>query len=604
MPSLNDRLQRARLRASNAVRRRRLAPRWVLLAIDGPIVEFASPSPLPNLPGPIERLLERFLPEPPRNVNTLRRTFEQLANDPRIEGVVLRLDCSASAAIYQSLRGLIADLRAAGKRVVAYAEHFGPMSYYLACACDQIVMPPEAEWSVLGFEREYVFLKDALDWAGMGVEAVRVSPYKSAPDQFTQTDFSAESRAQAEALLDAVYETVVAGVAAGRRLSHETARERIDQAPYRADQAVALGLIDATRYEDQLRDFVVPGASADKPAETPGNLWARLSAFFRDPRAALRRRRERPALQTYGDAWRALLLPDVEWADKYVAVIQLDGAIIEGKSSPPSPLPLPFIGDRASGHETIAAAFRAAEHDPETASIVLVVDSPGGSALASDLIAREVRRIRMKKPVVVYMNGVAASGGYYAAALANFIVAQPLTVTGSIGVFALKATDGGVYDRLRLRRTTLMRGARAGLYGTARAFDDGEREAVTQSIGRTYAAFKHVVADGRKLEFEAVEPLAGGRVWTGTMALERKLVDALGDFQVALKKAAELGRIPEDKRAPFWVVSPSRGFGLPAPFVDPATLARSVMDDTQQRIRPIVSGRAWAQLPFEVGRYD
>lgn len=250
MPSLNDRLQRARLRASNAVRRRRLAPRWVLLAIDGPIVEFAPPSPLPNLPGPIERLLERFLPEPPRNVNTLRRTFEQLANDPRIEGVVLRLDCSASAAIYQSLRGLIADLRAAGKRVVAYAEHFGPMSYYLACACDQIVMPPEAEWSVLGFEREYVFLKDALDWAGMGVEAVRVSPYKSAPDQFTQTDFSAESRAQAEALLDAVYETVVAGVAAGRRLSHETARERIDQAPYRADQAVALGLIDATRYED------------------------------------------------------------------------------------------------------------------------------------------------------------------------------------------------------------------------------------------------------------------------------------------------------------------------------------------------------------------
>ncbi|MEO6063454.1 MAG: S49 family peptidase [Thermoflexales bacterium] len=534
----------------------------------------------------------------------LRRTFEQLANDSRIEGVVLRLDCAASAAIYQSLRGLIAGLRAVGKRVVAYAERFGPISYYLACACDQIVMPPEAEWSVLGFEREYVFLKDALEWAGIGIEAVRVSPFKSAPDQLTQTGFSAESRAQAEALLDAVYETVVAGVAAGRHLSPENVRERIDHAPYKADQAVALGLIDATRYEDELRDFVVPGAAADKPAGMPGGLRARISAFLREPRAAVRRRRERPALQTYAEAWRALLLPDIDWADQYVAVIQLEGAIIEGKSSPPSPLPLPFVGDRASGDETIAAAFRAAENDPETAAIVLVVDSPGGSALASDLIARELRRIRTKKPIVVYMNGVAASGGYYAAALADFIVAQPLTVTGSIGVFALKPTDSGVYDRLRVRRTTLSRGARAGLYGTARAFDDDEREAVIQSIGRTYAAFKRIVADGRKLDLDAVESVAGGRVWTGTMALERGLVDALGDFQVALNKAAELGKIPADKRAPFWVVSPPRGFSLPSPFIDPAALTRSVMDDTQQRIRRIMSGRAWAQLPFEVGLFD
>jgi protease-4 len=604
MPSLKDRLRRARLRASNALRRRRLAPRWVLLTLDGPIVELAPPSPLPDLPGPIERILERFLPDPPRNVASLRRTFEQLANDPRIEGVILRLDLTASAAIYQTLRGLIAGLRAAGKRVVAYAERFGPMSYYLACACDQIVMPPEAEWSVLGFEREYVFLKDALDWAGIGVEAVRVSPFKSAPDQFTQTDFSAESRAQAEALLDAVYETVVAGVAAGRRLSPETVRERIDQAPYKAEQALALGLIDATRYEDQLRDFVVPGAAADKPVEMPKGRRARIAAFIRDPRAALRRRRIRPALQTYGEAWRALLLPDIDWADQYVAVIQLEGSIIEGRSSPPSPIPLPFVGDRASGHESIAAAFRSAEHDDETAAIVLLVDSPGGSALASDLIAREVRRVRTKKPVVVYMNGVAASGGYYAAALANYIVAQPLTVTGSIGVFALKPTDGGVYDRLRVRRTTLSRGARAGLYGTAKGFDAEEREAVTQSIGRTYETFKRVVADGRKFDFEAVEPLAGGRVWTGAMALERKLVDALGDFQMALNKAAELGKIPADKRAPFWVVSTSRGFRLPAPFVDPAALARTVMDDTQQRIRRIVSGRAWARLPFDVSLFD
>ena len=604
MPSLKDRFQRASLRASNALRRRRLAPRWVLLTLDGPIVEFAPPSPLPDLPAPIERILERFLPEPPRSVNMLRRSFEQLANDPRVEGVILRLDCSASAAIYQSLRGLIGELRAAGKRVVAYAERFGPMSYYLACACDQIVMPPEAEWSVLGFEREYVFLKDALDWAGIGVEAVRVSPFKSAPDQFTQTDFSAESRAQAEALLDAVYETVVAGVASGRRLSPETVRARIDQAPYKAEQAVALGLIDAARYEDQLRDFVVPSAAGEKPAEAPRGVRARISAFVHDPRATLRRRRVRPALQTYGEAWRALLLPDIDWADPYVAVIQLEGGIIEGKSSPPSPLPLPFVGDRASGNESIAAAFRSAENDDETAAIVLVVDSPGGSALASDLIAREVRRVRTKKPVVVYMNGVAASGGYYAAALADYIVAQPLTVTGSIGVFALKPTDGGVYDRLRVRRTTLSRGARAGLYGTAKAFDADERAAVTQSIGRTYDAFKRVVADGRKLDIDAVEPLAGGRVWTGTMALERKLVDALGDFQVALNKAAELGKIPADKRAPFWVVSSTRGFRLPAPFVDPAAVARSVIDDTQQRIRRIVSGRAQAQLPFEVGHFE
>lgn len=594
---LRDASRRLRLRAVNAIRQWRPAPRWVVYRLDGPLVEFPPPSPLPDLPGPIERLVGRLLPDPPRNLLGVRRDFEQLAGDPRIEGVILRLNPQASAAMFQSLRGMIQKLRAAGKKVVAWSTHFGPLSYYVATACDKIVMPPESEWSVLGFEREYVFLKDALDWAGLEVEAVRVSPYKSAPDTFTRADFGAEAREQAEWLLDAVYDTVVAGAADARNVTPQRMRELIDSAPHSATHAREAGLIDATLHEDALQEYVAPGSSPEPEPASPRGWLART-------RGGLRRRSERPVLRTFGEAWRAIRLSDTDYDHRYVAVIEIDGTIMEGRSTPTLPLPIPFLGDRASGSETIANLLRAAEQDDDVAAIVLAIDSPGGSALASDLIAREVRRIKARKPVVAYLNGVAASGGYYVAALANHIVAQPLTVTGSIGAFALKISDGRLYDRLRVGRTALRRGARAGLYGTAARLDDDGRVAVTASIGRVYDAFRSIVSEGRGLTSQALEPVAGGRVWTGAMAAERGLVDGLGDFQTAFERASELAKIPSGKRARLWIVHPPRRYKLPLPFPPTAEIAREAVEAVESRLRGALRVAAWARLPFDPGRFD
>lgn len=589
--------RRLRRRAANAIRQQRRPPRWVAYCLDGPLVEFPPPSPFAELPGPIERVLKRFLPDRPPSVLEVRRDFEQLAGDPRIAGVLLRFGPVSSAAMFQSLRGLIGTLRAAGKQVVAWATAFGPFTYYLATACDKILMPPEAEWSVLGLEREYVFLKDALDWAGLGVEAVRVSPYKSAPDAFTRTDFGAEAREQAEWLLDEVYDTVVSGAAEARHMTPETMRMLMDTAPHSATRAMEAGLIDATRHEDELQAYLV-SASDRKPELAEARGWrARICA-------RLERGRERPVLQTFGEARPALRLPDVDDDARCVAVIAVDGTIIEGRSTPALPLPIPFIGDRASGSETIASLLRAAERRAEVAAIILAIDSPGGSALASDLIAREVRRIRARKPVVAFLNGVAASGGYYIAALANHIVAQPLTVTGSIGAFALKVSDSGLYERLRVGRTALRRGARAGLHGTSAPLDDDGRAAMAASISRVYDAFRSVVAEGRGLTPDALEPIAGGRVWTGAMAAERGLVDTLGDFQTAFARATELAKMPKGRRARLWFVQPPHRLTLPPPFPAATEVAREAVDAVETRLRGTLRTTTWARLPFDPGRFD
>ncbi len=557
------------------------------------------PPPRPELPLP--GLLARFVPMPPGplSVSDLRRTFERLMLDPRVQGVVLKIECVANPATYQSLRDLLQRFRAgSGKRLVAYAETLGPFQYYLACACDQIVMPPTAEWNVLGFYNEYVFLKDALDRLGVSVDVVNVSPFKSAGDIFARNDFSPDSRAQAEWLLDARFDELVRGISEGRGLSPERVRELIDCAPFDAEEAVRHGLLDAALYEDELDRYLIP-----EPPTPPDGRAVRVAQRIQKIAPALadnlrraqqaRAERERRARVNLEEVRKALLISVIQYAPKVVGVVKVEGLIVPG-SSRRVPLPVPFFSDEVAGSDSIAQAIRQAEADDAVAAVILYVDSGGGSVLASDLIAREVRRLRNKKPVVVYMGGVAASGGYYISARANYIVAQPLTITGSIGVIALKPNTREAFERFGVHRVSLQRGRRAGLFSDAEPMNDEARSVFQELVSRAYADFKQEVVEGRAIEPEALEPICGGRVWTGAQAKAHRLVDALGDFTVALEKARELGGLPEDKRAPAIVIEPPRKSILPPPFSAITNPTRATFEQLHE-LRELLAGTgAWA----------
>ncbi len=570
-----NKVSQLRAGAMNGLRRRRRVPPYLLLNLRGDLSEIAPP----RMRVPFARFV---LPAGPPSVAGLRRQFEQLALDPRVAGLVLKIECTASAATFQSLRQMLLDFRAHRKRLIAYANSFGPFQYYLACACDQIIMPPSAEWGVIGLLREYVFFKDAFDQLGIGIDVVNVSPYKSAFDQFARANFTEQSREQAEWLLNAQYDELVRGIAAGRRLSEDRVRELIDSAPLSVRDAVTCGLLDATLYEDELETHLASADATGQPARRPKSG------------------RPQPQLGLYEDARRALLVPWRERDDKLIGVVTVEGAIMEGRSQTlPLPLPLPFIGNRIAGSESIVQALRHAAEDEHIAAVILYVDSGGGSALASDLIAREVRRVLARKPLVAYMSGVAASGGYYVSALAKAIYAQPLTITGSIGVIGMRPDLQGAQGKLHLHTTPLKRGARADLHSLSMPLNADNRAALAASIQRIYDDFKNIVAEGRHLNAAELEPICGGRVWTGTMARERGLVDELGDFTLAVNKARELAGLPGGLRPRVIAVLPPRKYQLPAP-----QAAAAGLQQLQTVLGWLARPRAWTILPWSTGRHD
>jgi protease-4 len=457
-------------------------------------------------------------------------------------------------------------------------------------------MPPPAEWTVLGFQNEYLFFKDALDRLGLGVDVVSVSPFKSAGDPLVRNDFSDESRAQAEWLLDARYDELVRGIAEGRKLGVQRVRDLIDAAPLSTEDAVKEGLLDTALYEDEIERHlgVVQRPVHDRRLEPWLERVKRIapSLATRIERAAKEAddRSSRPWI-SLDDARRSLLVPDIDYSRKVIGVINVEGLIASGASRR-SPLPIPVFGGQIAGSTSVAQALRRAEADPNVAAVILHVDSSGGSALASDLIAREVKRVRATKPVVAYMSGVAASGGYFVAAPANHIVAQPLTITGSIGVILIKPNTQTALEKLSLHRSVLQRGKNAGLFGDTEPLDAEARETVAATVARSYVDFKRVVAEGRGLEFDDLEPICGGRVWMGAQARERGLVDALGGFPAALEKARELGGLPKDKRPTALILTPPRKTALPPAFSAEPT--RHGLDWVSDMRALLLGTRVWA----------
>ena len=463
----------------------------------------------------------------------LTALVQALGQAPWLIGVIFRLDeLRLDFATGYAIHNLLKLLRETGKQTVAYATQFDLGSYYLASAASHIAAPESAEIDLRGLSLETLFMRDALARLGVAADKVAIGAYKSAGDQLVRQEMSEAAREQLEALLGSFERTVLQGIADGRKVAFETVKGWVDQGVTSAVTAQRLGIIDRVAYEDELPQRAAPLAAG-----------ARFS-----------RRRPLPV------------------GEKRVAVISLEGIIVPGKSRR-TPLPLPLLGDKQAGAETLLTAFRLAEKDASTGAIVFHVDSGGGSALASDLIWREVKRVGAKKPIIAVMGSLAASGGYYVLTHARHIVAAPTTITGSIGVLTVKLVLKEFFAHYGFQPEALSRGRFAQLYSANQPFSPEERDLITRYIGEVYERFVARVADGRKLSKEAVDALGQGRVWSGTDALARGLIDELGDISTGLARAKALaGLHPE---APVWNVRAPARLLLPTS-ADPTTLQRAL----------------------------
>lgn len=520
------------------------------------------PGQIPALPEPRSWLQRRILGSPPLSLSDLNRMFERIGDDPRPTGVILHLrGLSMPLADLQSLRQSITRLREKGKRVICFAPSYSNATYFIASAADEIVLQPGGELETLGLRSQATFLRDALDRIGLQLDSVAISPYKGAFDQFTRSDISPEGRQQLEWLLDSQYSILVDAMAEGRRVSPEHIRQMIDTAPHLDQDALAAGYIDAVLTEEGLHrrlnaKHILPWQQADK----------KLLQKWRKP------------------------------TERFVALLEVSGLMIPGESGrPPIDLPIPFIGGERAGDLTIVQQVRRLMKNRAAAAVILYINSGGGSASAAQAMTAALSELAQDRPLVAYFNNVAASGGYYIATPARWIVAQPGTITGSIGVLSGKFVSSGLYDQLHVHRLEFTRGANANLNSDLAPYTDAQRQRVLHSVRHIYQQFVAHVARSRGLTPEAVDAVGGGRVWTGIQAKQHGLVDELGDLRAALNKARELAGLPDD--APLVRIG-GKGAALPPQLAEAAKPA-AALAYWMQNARMIASGAPQMLTPID-----
>lgn len=438
--------------------------------------------------------------------------------DARISAILLRInfpDIGWGKA--DELRDAVADFKASGKPVYAYMEIGTNKEYYLATAADKIYLPPTGDIYINGLAAEAMFYKGSLDKLGIQADVIQIGPkYKNAPDQYTKKEMGEGQREVVNSLLDEFFGRFVQAIASSRSKSVEDVKTLVDNAPYNAVKAKELGLIDDAFYYDQVED----------------QLKKRLG-YAEDTKLKIVR----------GADYREIPSDSLGLnnGDK-VAVIYASGGINVGRSSSG-----PFEGEMV-GSDTVVDALSDAARDTAVKAIIVRVDSPGGSALASDLIWHAIENAKAKKPVVVSMADVAASGGYYIACNANKIVAEPSTVTGSIGMFMGKPVVKGLYDWLGISNEYVLRGKNAGIFRVTEHWTPEELAKMTDQANVVYYDnFIPKVAKGRRMTNEEVNTLGQGRVWTGTQAKTNGLVDEFGGLEKAISIAKELANLPADK---------------------------------------------------------
>jgi len=467
--------------------------RWVHVRMRSKVVEIAKPHPffMKYIPGFREKL--------PTSLALIRDLVDLVVEDPRVQGVVFDIPpLQAGWATCRSFRDLLLRLREADKKVVVYlSQGGGNRELYVASAADRIIASPVSQLAPLGLGASVTYFKGLLDKAGVEVEVHRRAEYKTAVEPATRDGMSDEQREQTTALLSTIDTALRNGLLSRDGVDEAKVDAFFETALVSATAAVEDGLIDGVGYEDELPTWL-----ADDRSVTP---------VVRAPRY-------------YG--WRKMRLFRRVLPEKFIAVVPIHGTISGGAPGTPG-------GKKLS---TTVATLRAARKNPFVSGVVLHVNSPGGSALASDLIHREVERLKELKPVVACFGDVAASGGYYVAACADAVVAQPLTVTGSIGVVSARLVTEPLLERFGVKIETVRKSPHAAMLQQAGPLDETESAIIDREIDAFYRAFVGVVAKGRGRPADEIEGLARGRVWSGEDARSRGLVDELGGLDAALEQ--------------------------------------------------------------------
>jgi protease-4 len=501
----------------------------------------------------------------PLSMNELWMNIRKATADRRIEAILLRMNLLACDwAKVTELRDSVLDFRKAGKKAYAYIDEAPDFDkeYYLATACDRIVLHPMGWLGINGIGGYVPFFKNALDKLGVRAEFEHVEEYKTAYNQFTEKGFTPAHREMMESIYGDLFSYYLKAVASARKKSEEEVRGLIDHAFFQGENALKAGLVDDLLYEDQLENLLQSGGR--KLGRITSDAYARVS----------------PASAGIG-------------IGRKVALIYGIGPILNGESLPQS-----------MGGTTVARWVRQARQDRSIAAIVFRVDSPGGSAVASDVIWREVFLAKKEKPIVVSMSDVAGSGGYWISMAAHKIVAQPQTLTGSIGVLAGKFDLSALYEKLGLTTEKLAYGKEADVFSTFRPFSPEEKKIVKDEILWTYDQFLTKAAEGRNMTKDEVNAVGRGRVWTGRQAREIKLVDELGGLTKAIELAKGLAGIAREEEVRLVVWPKKRNFwesllGRRAP--ESLLDMRPGLKQAALALRLMERNRVWAVMPFWSG---
>lgn len=486
-----------------------LRDRWILLELTSPLSELPATGLFST---PSDSFIELLV------------KLDQIAHDSSIEGVVLNLaDPSLGYAQLWELRQALERLQQNGKKSVAVMQSANTPSVLIASAADKILITPNVVYEPNGVSAQIMTYQQTLEKFGVKAEFLRVRDYKSSPEAFVNAEPSKESVEQISDLVDTTYGYIIQSIAADRDLSTEQVTTMLDQPPLLPDEATKQGYIDGVIYPDEI----------DRTLEELFGKKITLNKNYNPSPTSEERWQRHPE----------------------IAVVIVNGAITQGNSGSS-----PLGDDALAGSSTIVGSLERIRKDRNIKAVVLRIDSPGGSALASDQIYRELRRLAQKKPVITSMGNIAASGGYYIAAGTETIFASPLTLTGSIGIFTGKFSFGELGERFGVNSTVVSRGERAGIYSIWQPFTEAQKASVSKYLVYLYQLFLAQIANTRDLTPEQIDEVARGRVWMGQAALERKLVDQSGGLIDAIRHAEKIAGL--SPREATYSVYPSTTGGL------------------------------------------
>ena len=523
---------------------------------------------------------------------TLIERLDSAATDKNVGAVWLKIeDPALGRGKIHELRAAIARLRKANKPVYADMTTAGGPQYLLAAACTQIVMPPSGMLIIPGVRAEVTFYKGLLDKLGLQFDALQMGKYKGAVEPLTRNEMSKPLRESFDALVDDIYDDLVTTLSVDRHMKDYKVKTLLDQGLFTAAAAQKAGLIDEVLYTDQVQDAIKVALKTEDVEIVTDYKKKRIDTDFSGISGMMK------LLELFmGEK------PSESGGTKpKIAVVYAVGPIMEGKSQSD------FFGASTIGSTTLVAALWKAADDAKVAAIVLRIDSPGGSAVASDLIWRETVRVQGKKPLVASMSDVAGSGGYYIAMGAKKIIAAPGTLTGSIGVIGGKMVVRGLYDKLGMNTEVISRGANSGSLSSSQPFTPDERKAWTELLQETYHQFVDKAASGRKMGYEKLEQMAQGRVYTGRMAQKLGLVDELGTLQDAIAAAKMAAGLKADADVELMVLPEPKSifeqlFGEPSASTEFDSLLPDGFKIFQQTklLRQMLSQRILLWMPYGV----